>query len=115
MVAWATFQVNARSSTLMVQRRAEVSRGGLLHHFPSKDALLVAAAQHLAAVRVAETGGCRRGLHTARRQPGAHRRGGRGDVGALPGGDAFDGRAARHARYLADWRQVACAVLLASP
>jgi AcrR family transcriptional regulator len=33
-----------------------VSRGGLLHHFPSKDALFVAAATHLARRRVADTG-----------------------------------------------------------
>jgi AcrR family transcriptional regulator len=46
----------AGASTLMVQRRAGMSRGGLLHHFPSKDDLFVAAAQHLARARVAETG-----------------------------------------------------------
>src|SRR5580698_6045910 len=33
----------ARTTTLEVQRRAEVSRGALLHHFPSKAELLVAA------------------------------------------------------------------------
>ncbi|WP_116200542.1 TetR/AcrR family transcriptional regulator [Amycolatopsis circi] len=42
------------ATTLEVQARAGVSRGRLLHHFPSRDALLVAAAQHLAAARVAE-------------------------------------------------------------
>lgn len=46
----------ARASTVQVQRRAQVSRGGLLHHFPSKEALLVAAAQHLAVTEVARAG-----------------------------------------------------------
>lgn len=44
----------AGASTVMIQRRAGVSRGGLLHHFPSKDSLLVAAAQHLATAQVAQ-------------------------------------------------------------
>lgn len=43
------------ASTLVIQARAGVSRGRLLHHFPSRDELLVAAAQHLAAHRLAET------------------------------------------------------------
>jgi len=43
------------ATTLEVQARAGVSRGRLLHHFPSRDALLVAAAQHLAAGRVMDT------------------------------------------------------------
>lgn len=43
----------ARASTVMIQRRAGVSRGGLLYHFPSKDSLLVAAAQRLATTQVA--------------------------------------------------------------
>jgi AcrR family transcriptional regulator len=38
----------AGASTLAVQARAGVSRGRLLHHFPSRAELLVAAAQHLA-------------------------------------------------------------------
>src|SRR6187402_1697681 len=38
----------ARTTTLEVQRRANVSRGALLHHFPSKAELLVAAVDHLA-------------------------------------------------------------------
>jgi AcrR family transcriptional regulator len=45
----------AAATTLRIQARAGVSRGRLLHHFPSRDALLVAAAQHLASVRMAET------------------------------------------------------------
>jgi AcrR family transcriptional regulator len=46
----------AQASTLMVQRRAGVSRGGLLHHFPSKEMLFVAAATHLSRRRVDDTG-----------------------------------------------------------
>lgn len=41
----------ARTSTLEVQKRAAVSRGALLHHFPSKAELLVAAVRHLAELR----------------------------------------------------------------
>jgi AcrR family transcriptional regulator len=37
----------AGASTLAVQARAGVSRGRLLHHFPSRAQLLVAAAEHL--------------------------------------------------------------------
>ena len=44
----------ARTTTLEVQRRAEVSRGALLHHFPSKAELLVAAIDHLAEMRARE-------------------------------------------------------------
>jgi AcrR family transcriptional regulator len=44
----------ARTTTLEVQRRAEVSRGALLHHFPSKAELLVAAIAHLAEMRAIE-------------------------------------------------------------
>jgi AcrR family transcriptional regulator len=43
------------ASTLAVQARAGVSRGRLLHHFPSRAALLVAAAQHVATTLLAET------------------------------------------------------------
>jgi AcrR family transcriptional regulator len=43
-----------RTTTVSVQTRAGVSRGRLLHHFPSRTALLVAAARHLAATRIAE-------------------------------------------------------------
>lgn len=38
----------AGATTLRIQSVAGVSRGRLLHHFPSRDALLVAAVQHLA-------------------------------------------------------------------
>jgi AcrR family transcriptional regulator len=44
----------ARTTTLEVQRRANVSRGALLHHFPSKAELLVAAVDHLAYMRGAQ-------------------------------------------------------------
>jgi AcrR family transcriptional regulator len=43
-----------RTTTLEVQRRANVSRGALLHHFPSKVELLVAAIDHLAYMRGAQ-------------------------------------------------------------
>ncbi|EFC85755.1 TetR/AcrR family transcriptional regulator [Parafrankia sp. EUN1f] len=43
--------VNA--TTPRIQKRAGISRGGLLHHFPSRDALLVAASEHLARRRIA--------------------------------------------------------------
>ncbi len=44
----------AGTSTLRIQEMAEVSRGSLLHQFPSRDALLVAAVQHLAEARFNE-------------------------------------------------------------
>jgi len=44
----------SRTTTLEVQRRADVSRGALLHHFPSKAELLVAAVDHLAEMRASE-------------------------------------------------------------
>lgn len=44
----------ARTTTLEVQRRANASRGALLHHFPSKSELLVAAIDHLAEMRARE-------------------------------------------------------------
>jgi AcrR family transcriptional regulator len=58
---------HAGTTTLEVQRRAEVSRGALLHHFPSRAELLVAAVDELfgaqreilrpAVVRAREVGG----------------------------------------------------------
>lgn len=41
----------ARTTTLEVQKRAGVSRGALLHHFPSKAALMAATIVHLAEMR----------------------------------------------------------------
>lgn len=43
-----------RTTTVSVQARAGVSRGRLLHQFPSRSALLVAAAQHLASTHIAD-------------------------------------------------------------
>lgn len=40
------------ASTLRIQQRAGVSRGRLLHQYPHRDALLVAAVQHIAEARV---------------------------------------------------------------
>ena len=45
----------AGASTLAIQARAGVSRGRLLHHFPSRAELLVAAAQHLATTQLQAT------------------------------------------------------------
>ena len=45
----------SRATTLRIQERAGVTRGRLLHHFPSRSDLLVAAVQHLAEVRFAST------------------------------------------------------------
>jgi AcrR family transcriptional regulator len=41
------------ASTLKIQERAGVSRGRLLHQYPHRDALLVAAVQHIAEARIA--------------------------------------------------------------
>ncbi|WP_225928045.1 TetR/AcrR family transcriptional regulator [Rhodococcus opacus] len=46
----------AGATTLAIQKEAGVSRGRLLHHFPSRDELLVAASHHLAAERVRDLG-----------------------------------------------------------
>lgn len=42
------------TSTTLVSQRAGVSRGAQLHHFPSKNALVVAAVEHLTERRAAE-------------------------------------------------------------
>lgn len=42
------------TSTTLVSERAGVSRGAQLHHFPTKNDLVVAAVKHLTAVRGAE-------------------------------------------------------------
>ncbi|WP_205751850.1 TetR/AcrR family transcriptional regulator [Cryptosporangium phraense] len=41
----------ARANTLAIQAKAGVSRGRLLHQFPSKEELLVAAAHHVLSLR----------------------------------------------------------------
>ena len=43
-----------RTSTTLISDRAGVSRGAQLHHFPTKNALVVAAVAHLTEVRGAE-------------------------------------------------------------
>lgn len=42
------------TTTVAIQERAGVTRGRLLHHFPSRNALVVAAAQHLADEQILE-------------------------------------------------------------
>lgn len=44
----------AATTTSRIQERAKVSRGSLLHQFPSRDHLLIAAVQHLAEQRTGE-------------------------------------------------------------
>ena len=44
----------SRTSTTVVSERAGVSRGAQLHHFPTKNALVVAAVEHVAEVRARE-------------------------------------------------------------
>ncbi len=44
----------AGTSTTLVSERAGVSRGAQLHHFPTKNDLVVAAVEHLTVVRGAE-------------------------------------------------------------
>jgi AcrR family transcriptional regulator len=44
------------ATTLRIQARAGVSRGRLLHHFPSRDQLLVAASRHLTTQRLQRNG-----------------------------------------------------------
>lgn len=61
----------ARTTTLEVQRRADVSRGALLHHFPSKAELLVAAIAHLAEMRAIELKRLSSELPADRRRGGA--------------------------------------------
>ncbi|WP_433274805.1 TetR/AcrR family transcriptional regulator [Pseudonocardia xinjiangensis] len=46
----------AGATTLQIQARAGVSRGRLLHHFPSREQLLVAASRHLATERLRRNG-----------------------------------------------------------
>ncbi|MEA5360797.1 helix-turn-helix domain-containing protein [Amycolatopsis sp., V23-08] len=46
----------AATTTSRIQERAGVSRGSLLHQFPSRDDLLIAAVQHLAIQRSGQVG-----------------------------------------------------------
>lgn len=52
----------AGTSTTLVSERAGVSRGAQLHHFPTKQDLVVAAVQHLTEVRGAELAAAARNL-----------------------------------------------------
>ena len=56
------------TSTTLVSRRAGVSRGAQLHHFPTKNDLVVAAVEHLTEARGEELAAA------ARRLPGGQRR-----------------------------------------
>lgn len=44
----------AGTTTTLVSERAGVSRGAQLHHFPTKEALVLAAVEHLSEARAAE-------------------------------------------------------------
>ena len=49
------------TTTLEVQRRAGVSRGGLLHHFASRNELILAAVEHLTTERITDVVSTMRG------------------------------------------------------
>ena len=60
----------AGTSTTLVSERAGVSRGAQLHHFPTKNDLVVAAVEHLTEVRGAElAAAAERGLPRGRDGP----------------------------------------------
>lgn len=59
------------TSTTEVVRRAGVSRGAQVHHYPSKEDLVLAALQHLQARRLDEYRAAFQGLPAQRRTPGA--------------------------------------------
>ncbi|MCT7364395.1 hypothetical protein A7G45_16105 [Mycolicibacterium llatzerense] len=61
----------AATSTNDVVRRAGVSRGALAHHFPTKAALVTAAASHLVAKRTVEFESRMAGLDPQQRTPAA--------------------------------------------
>jgi AcrR family transcriptional regulator len=79
----------ARTTTLEVQRRADVSRGALLHHFPSKAELLVAAVDHLAEMRAREMKAFASQLPPERADRGDHEASAHGEP--APGGDPRTG------------------------
>jgi len=58
----------AGTSTTLVSERAGVSRGAQLHHFPTKQDLVVAAVQHLTEVRGAELAAAAERLPTGARR-----------------------------------------------
>lgn len=55
------------TSTTLISERAGVSRGAQLHHFPTKNALVVAAVAHLTDVRGAELAAAAGAVPAARR------------------------------------------------
>lgn len=61
----------AGTSTTLVSERAGVSRGAQLHHYPTKNDLVVAAVEHLTATRAAELERAAAALAPARREPRA--------------------------------------------
>ena len=58
----------AGTSTTLVSERAGVSRGAQLHHFPTKQDLVVAAVQHVTEVRGAELAAAAEDLPTGARR-----------------------------------------------
>jgi AcrR family transcriptional regulator len=56
------------TSTTLVSQRAGVSRGAQLHHFPTKDALVLAAVEHLSELRGQELREAASRLPTGRRR-----------------------------------------------
>ncbi len=56
------------TSTTLVSERAGVSRGAQLHHFPTKNALVLAAVEHLTEVRGLELAAAAERLPTGRRR-----------------------------------------------
>jgi AcrR family transcriptional regulator len=56
------------TTTTVVSRRAGVSRGAQLHHFPTKDDLVLAAVEHLSRARAAELDAAAQGLPRGRRR-----------------------------------------------
>ncbi len=56
------------TSTTLVSERAGVSRGAQLHHFPTKNDLVVAAVEHLTEVRAAELAAAAEKLPTGPRR-----------------------------------------------
>jgi AcrR family transcriptional regulator len=61
----------AGTSTTEVVRRAGVSRGAQVHHYPTKQELVLAAVEHLLLRRVEEFETAFKGLDARRRTPGA--------------------------------------------
>ncbi|MDP3969398.1 MAG: TetR/AcrR family transcriptional regulator [Nocardioides sp.] len=61
----------AGTSTTLVSQRAGVSRGAQLHHFPTKNDLVLAAVEHLSAVRGTELAAGAHDLPRGRRRTAA--------------------------------------------